>query len=78
MSLVQIFWYILFKDPINRDTSIITSLQFWNIFPKYIKLIISQAFYSPTDFTNHKLPSNVPGLVLNLWELAVRGLLFAL
>ena len=50
----------------------------WDIFPKFIKLIMSGVLYSPTDFTNYELRSNVPGLVPNLWELAVRGLLFAL
>ena len=78
MNLVQILWCILFQDPIKRGIPTITNPEFWGTFPKFIKLIVSEVFFSPTDFINHELQQYVPGLVLNLWELALRGLLFAL
>ena len=66
------------QNTVNRDIPGITNPQFWDIFQKFIKLIISEAFYSPTDFINHELQSNVPGLIPYLWELALRRLLSAL
>ena len=70
-------WCVLSQNPINRDIPRTANLRFWDIFPEFIKLNISEVFHSPTDFTGHELRSNVPGLVPSLWALAVRGLFCA-
>ena len=74
----QNFLVFFSQSPVNRDMPNKTNLQFWYIFPKFVELIISGVFCSPTDFPNHEIRSNVPGLVPNIWELAVRRLLSAL